>query len=578
MSGKADDPNNVDSIESGKRLVRARGLSGLSLGERLTNQFYKLTWRTPLHALRLRGRYPLKLLTVPDDPIAGDVERGLALLEGDIVWRMESIAVKDCQFSNDTPQTSFTEHMQSFAWLRDLAAVDDRARCAPVAETLTRQWLAQHADTVSDTGWRGDIWGKRILFWASHAPLILSSTDLVYRSAVLNALARGARHLDRVADRTPVGVARVTAWCGIVASGLLMPGGEPRRSFGEAGLERAIATCFSSDGGTTCRSPQNLMDAISILSQLRSVYHARRVNVPLLIEQTLARAVPALLGVLMGDGGVANWQGSGAISADVVKNIITGSGVRARPLRQARDWGYQRLAAGQSALSLDAAPPPISRMGHGGCASTLAFELSDGPHRLIVNCGGARMGGSAIPASLANGLRTTAAHSTLTLSDSNSTAIHNDGTLGKGVSEVELDRQESDAGSRIEANHDGYVRRFGLIHRRTIVMAADGREIRCDDVLLPAGTRRKPQSAPFAIRYHLGPSVEASPTADNMGALLRISGGPLWQFRCTGGTLTIDESMWVDGNGRPHQTQQLVVGGEAPAGGASVSWVLKRAG
>jgi hypothetical protein len=28
-------------------------------------------------------------------------------------------------------------------------------------------------------------------------PLILSSTDLVYRSAVLNTLARGARHLDR---------------------------------------------------------------------------------------------------------------------------------------------------------------------------------------------------------------------------------------------------------------------------------------------------------------------------------------------------------------------------------------------
>ena len=41
----------------------------------------------------------------------------------------------------------------------------------------------------------------RVLFWTAHAPLILSSTDLIYRSKVLNTLARGGRHLDRYADR-----------------------------------------------------------------------------------------------------------------------------------------------------------------------------------------------------------------------------------------------------------------------------------------------------------------------------------------------------------------------------------------
>ncbi|MFX9680561.1 heparinase II/III family protein, partial [Acinetobacter baumannii] len=79
---------------------------------------------------------------------------------------------------------------------------------------------------------------------------------------------------------------------------------------------------------------------------------------------------------------------------------------------------------------LDGAPPPIARLVEGGCASTLAFEMSDGPHRLVVNCGGARAGVVQLPAALAEGLRTTAAHSTLIVGDSNSTAIHADGTLG----------------------------------------------------------------------------------------------------------------------------------------------------
>ena len=69
-----------------------------------------------------------------------------------------------------------------------------------------------------------------------------------------------------------------------------------------------------------------------------------------------------------------------------------------------------------------------------------------------------------------------------------------------------------------------------------------------------------------------------SPTADGNGALLRIAEGPLWQFRSHGGALSIDDSLWVDGNGRIRGTQQLVISGEVPAGGASVCWAFRRAG
>jgi uncharacterized heparinase superfamily protein len=68
-----------------------------------------------------------------------------------------------------------------------------------------------------------------------------------------------------------------------------------------------------------------------------------------------------------------------------------------------------------------------------------------------------------------------------------------------------------------------------------------------------------------------------SPTADGLAALLRLPGGGAWQFRCSGGALTIEGSVWTDGEGKPVPTQQLVIAGEAPAGGANVSWVLKRA-
>ena len=566
-----------DGIEEGRRLMRVGGDKGLSLAERLSERFHKLTWRTPIHTMRLKGRYPLKLIAVPDDPVIGDVARGQAILRGELSFRGETHPIDTLAFKRGDWGRPFAEYVHGFAWLRDLSTVATRAQAAPIAEALMARWLDDYAERVDPLAWRPDLWGRRLLFWTAHAPLILSSTDLVYRSSVLNTLARGARHLDRGADKAAPGAQRIAAWCGVVAAGLLIPGGDPRRSFGEAGLARALAGGLTEDGGSVSRSPAMLADTIMLLAMLRETYAARREELPPVAQNALAKAVPALLGVMHGDRQLSSWQGSGPSTPDALAAVIEASGIRTRPLRQAREWGYQRLAAGGTALVVDAAPPPIARLVEGGCASTLAFEFSDGAARIVVNCGGAREAVRQLPAAFAEGLRTTAAHSTLTVADSNSTAIHVDGTLGRGVGEVELSRQESDVASRIEASHDGYVRRWGFVHRRQLMLTGDGKELRGEDALLLQGRRRKVGVVPFAVRFHLGPQVEASPTADGLAALLRLPGGALWQFRCRGGALTIEDSLWIDGEGRPIATQQLVVHGEAPAGGANVSWALKRA-
>lgn len=577
MSSLPPDDLPVDGIDEGKRLIRVGGDTGLSLAERLSERFHRLTWRTPLYGLRLRGKHPLKLITVADDPFPGDPSRGRALLDGHISLRGERRAIDGLDAKLPGASRAFADHVHGFAWLRDLSTVAPRAQGAPIAENIMRAWLATHGEAVSEPAWRPDLTGKRLLAWVAHAPLILSSTDLVYRSSVLHALARGARHVERIADKAPAGAPRIAAWAGVITAGLMIPGGDPRRVFGEAGMIRALGVSVTDDGGTVMRTPAGQLDALMTLVALRAVYAARRMEMPAQIEMAIGKLVPPLLGVAHGDRGLSSWQGGGPIAGDAIDAVIAASEIRTRPLRQARAWGYQRLANAGTLLIVDAAPPPIGQVVEGGCASTLAFEMSDGPARLVVNCGGARAANAQLPDALLQGLRTTAAHSTLTLGDSNSTALHPDGTLGRGVGEVELARTETDTVSRIEVSHDGYVRRYGMVHRRQIALGADGRDVRGEDSLLATGrTRRRADALAFAIRFHLAPSVEVSPTADGQAALLRLPGNILWQFRCKGGSLAIEESLWIDGDGRPHPTEQLVVTGETPPGGTSVSWWFHR--
>jgi uncharacterized heparinase superfamily protein len=300
--------------------------------------------------------------------------------------------------------------------------------------------------------------------------------------------------------------------------------------------------------------------------------------VPEWLAEALAGAVGALLAVTLGDDALSSWQGGNMASRRRVEAAIEGSGVTARALRQPRGWGYQRLQAKASVLVFDAAPPPPPRALSGGCASSLAFELSDGPARLVVNCGGAGEAKGALPAGLAHALRTTAAHSTLTLGDRNSTAIHEDGSLGRGVGEVEMSRDETGV-LRAEASHDGYVRRYGLVHERRLSLSADGRQLGGEDRLYPGPgrRRRRAEPIPFAIRFHLAPAVEVTTTADGQGALLRIRGGAVWQFRCRGGRLEVEDSLWVNAMARPEPTLLLAISGETPPDGMTISWELIRA-
>jgi uncharacterized heparinase superfamily protein len=139
-----------------------------------------------------------------------------------------------------------------------------------------------------------------------------------------------------------------------------------------------------------------------------------------------------------------------------------------------------------------------------------------------------------------------------------------------------IDRSEDNDSSRIAASHDGYLRGFGLVHRRTLTLGNDGKELRGVDELAPKNRRKSKDGTPFAIRFHLAAGIEPTVTADGMGAILRSAGAPPWNFRSRGAAIAVEESLMVDGRGIPHRTMQLVINGEAAAAGAEVQWQFRR--
>ncbi len=530
-------------------------------------------------------RKPLRprLLATVEAPLEGDRAAGMALRAGH--FYIHGVKAPFAQvdmgpLGNLSPP--FERVVQGFTWLQDLSSSGLLHQCRPACERLVAAWLDANPVMGKGPAWRVENVGLRLLNWLVHAPLLISGEDRALRHRVLGVMADTARWLDRNVRKADDRLGEVIGWCAIIAAGLLLPEGKPRRLYGEAGLAKALGEAVGEDGGLLSRSPDAQMQAIASLVDLRACYEAAEREAPQLLSTMLHMLVPPLLALTHGDGGIGNWQGSGAIKASRLAKLIEASGVRARPLKDPSGWGYQRVTARKATLLVDGAPPPHGKHARHGCASTLAFEFSHGEHRLIVNCGGAALAGGQVPVRIEQGLRATAAHSTMVLGDANSTAVMIDGKLGAGVGEVEIDTRQVQLGNgsatRIEASHDGYASRFGLVHRRILMLRDDGHELRGEDVLVPSGRKGKRGKVPFAIRFHLGRNIEAKVADNGKGASLLLPDGSLWQFMTGAEGVTLEESLWVDGNGRPHPVQQLVIEGFASRGGGNFAWLLKRMG
>lgn len=564
-----------------------------SLARPKSEGFAERTWRsvaerlsaigygTPLYAVRLKGRYPLKLLASPGDPWAGDVEAGTAILANCFTHgghRLEA-RPEDLWEKATGAQPGFTRWLQGYAWLRDLAALKKSAgvKAAPeigrLAEDVVSAWLARYGGWHA-VAWRPDILGARLMMWILHAPLILSSSDMVYRSAVLNSLVRQARHLNRAITFAGPGPGLVTAAVGLTMSGLLIAGGERRAKRGFITLRRALESQILPDGGPASRNPADAVRMARDLIILKAACGVISATPPDWLQGALDRLVPFIKALSHKDRRLAHFNGAFAGDCPDVDDLAGKSGATGKALASAPFAGYQRLKRWRTLVLVDAGPPPAKALQRGHHAGTGSMELSDGQDRIIVNMGGSSPSLDDQGEGLQELSRTTAAHSTLILDNTNSAELRPLGRIGRGPVVVSVDRRESADGQWLEVVHDGYLARWGITLRRRLFLAASGEDLRGEDAILtriPLGktaamkraltghmlTGQGPSGA--EIRFHLHPRVAASKTQDGKAIILRLPHGHGWLFRCKGAAATLEDSLYLEEPGVAVKTQQIVL-------------------
>ncbi len=115
-------------------------------------------------------------------------------------------------------------------------------------------------------------------------------------------------------------------------------------------------------------------------------------------------------------------------------------------------------------------------------------------------------------------------------------------------------------GELLTTSHDGYLHRFGVVHRRVLMAAQDGARLDGEDSLTPVpGGKIKGNEADYAVRFHLHPSVKASRLSDARGVMLVLPNRDVWTFEAMDDKVDLEDSVFLAGNDGPRRTAQIVI-------------------
>jgi uncharacterized heparinase superfamily protein len=525
----------------------------------------------------------LKPIKVPDGPSRafrdlwpGDAARGARLLRGEfeVMGTVRPLRPAEQDGLQDWgPQggsATWRAAAHGFAWLRDLRALGtDAARLR--GRALTADWLSLGSDPIAEAP---EVAGARISAWLGHWDFLAATADDAFRKALMQRMAQDARQVTAELPSEATHRGALVALKGAMAAAVAL---EEEAWLGRCVrfLQPELERQFHPDGGHVERSPAQLLAALQDVIEIRNLLHGAGVEAPPILNAVLDRAAPALRLLRHADGGLALFNGTREETPAMLDLVLTQAQSRGRAPAALPETGFHRLQASRTLVICDVgAPPPGKRDAAAGGlprgadrfahAGTLSFEMSVGRDRLIVNCGAA----PAAEGEWRDALRATAAHSTLVLADTNSSELKQEG-LGRRVENVEADRQEANGAQWLEATHDGWLRQFGLRHRRRLYLSESGDDLRGEDVLEPD---REVEVPGFVLRFHLHPAVVASLQQDEAGVLLRLPSGVGWRLRGKGARVAIEESIHLAAE--PRRSQQVAL--YAEAGASSIQWAISR--
>ncbi|NRA87441.1 MAG: heparinase II/III family protein [Rhizobiales bacterium] len=539
-------------------------------------RFYILKWRKKSHI-------PNKIIFEPNDYHIADPTIAQDIYDGHISLAGISYNVgANSPFNIQPPNEGWHHELITFGWLRHFKALK-----SPIA---LMQAKALFVDWQKDDGynhannWSLSVTAKRLISLLSHASILIdkniSANNEAYFKIIdqhVQILSHGYKNANKSKSKLDAAIALCYAKLCLDSDYWSKNKAEEFETF----LDKQLTAQILPDGGHISRNPDILLEIMLDLIPLKLAYKKQQIMVPVALQNAIDRIIPILHFFCHPDGNFIQFNGAGPTDWAAFLSIFDAEGQGLNPPTQAPHSGYYRLYAPKLQLTIDAGATPDAAYSTTAHAGPLAVEICAAGQRMVVNCGAAPI----YDYKWFTLTRSTAAHSTLNINNLSTALIQLPKWLTKlighqifhGHSKMPVAIGNSPKGPQVLASHNGYVKQFGLIHKRQISLSEEGDLVTGLDLLTPksAKTKFKGKKLPFDIRFHLHPHIVTQTSRDGHSILLTLPNRDMWQFVSTFASFKLEDSIYLGESHEKKTTKQIVISGEV-LDYAEVKWQFRK--
>ena len=465
-----------------------------------------------------------------------------------------------------------TKKLHNFCWLPALNIKTEKELGCLIID----QWINNFSN-YNEKCWTLDVVTMRLIYWISSYEIIFKNSDLIFRSKVINNIVKQTKHLFKNISLVSSGVNKIKSLAALILVGNSFEQYEEYTQFGLKNLEDELGNFVNKDGFVKSKNPEDLFWTLYFLVLIKEWLILSRKQTPAFINIYINSLGICFKFLRFSNGDLPLFNGANHINTEKFYEFLESRGYEFEGMENIF-CGYAKIKSKKIELFMDANNPSSMLHSRNYQAGPLSFELTSGGIKFICNSGS----GKNLGEELSYLSSSTAAHSTVTINDTSSCIFQKNALIRKyfGNSLIEkhnIFKQEFKNDKEFVqciVGHDGYEKRFKILHERQITLFKSKNHIEGIDSLKCKNLENK--NLAFSVRFHIHPDIRITKTMGN-DILLSSSGGEGWIFRSPQIPTKIEKNLYLGNSDNIKESSFILLEGNIENENTNIIWHLEKA-
>ena len=457
------------------------------------------------------------------------------------------------------------QKLNNFFWFFNL----DLKSSKKETQSIISNWINRN-NKFNEKSWDFDLTAKRIISWLSNHKLTYEDCNDEFKLKFDYSIQKQANYLLNEIHNSSEFENKIIGCAAIILTGLAY---NDHKNYLENGLnllKKIIKSSIDNQGFPRSRSIKQLSLYLKYFIIIREWFKESQNRIPDYIDENI---------YYLGQSYCFTWQN---INQDIFfnGNYLSNNDEFNQYLKRfgykfvnenKEHAGYAILKNKNIVLVMDVGPNPIQKFSKDYQSGALSFEIISKGKKLINNSGYFPNKSSKFN----KFSKSTSLQNTMIIEDNSSCDfIKNEKSeyIIKNGLKISKKNIVFEANYwKISASHDGYYKKFKLIHEREIEFYPEQEKFVGFDKIL----KKHKKNIKFDIRFHLNPNSKVMKTQDNKSILIELEDEG-WRFSCDNFDINIDNGLYFGKKNSYIENQNIFISGITNKSEDTIKWEISK--